>query len=804
MGEKRNSVTYFAFNGGLNTNSSLLNTPPEDATDISNIVLESNGSVRRRRGVKPLPAKFDSEYFVGTNVRSPIENAWIYPVVSSHIFKITLNDGTRQQCVAVVYKDEIRINVFNGVQNIGGFDNPLSTYYIKFPNIPENAYYYPTRIIDNSGILYIISQYRPLTEINYNEKEDIWQTRTIPIFERDLADNPDVDSYVTHGGKTWKCIKTHDPSNSTIPGESESWETYWELVGSENTTYDKWAPAPQYSEVKVTRTVGYTDPENEKDYTAYITTIYRCKKSHTSAVSTYPPSNPDFWEVMSNSVFHQNKAVYSGLPEWEVGVNYSAFNSTYTSNVQEVSWAGDGFNPGFKAGCFSVGRLWLANHPGKRNAIYFSRVVKNPKEYHYMFQFADPYNTEDSELVDTDGGMIELAGAGEIVQLQPFRGGVIALADNGIWYIAGSVGSSFTATNYSIEKISDEGLVGPAAVADVEESVVYASYNDIYVVALGQVSGIPEVKPISIKISDLWRDIEENNKASSLFLFDTSVRKLYIYTNIGTVPEVQSNIYTEGAGLFTSMLILDIQLGAWYKFDIDPGDFSRGTVGNYPQVVGGIPYSVNEYSVDTIVVEGNPVVATLGAIEVGIIISSRELGQALETHFVVIGAEINGRFNFCFGYLEGDTFRDFEFDSDILTNPERCYTSFIETAPMVFNDVAHKKQSPYLYTVFRRVETGVDPDTNQFLNPGSCYYRVLWDWATSANASKYGPAYQAYKPRLIGTEFLDGRDTGYSIVRSKHRIRGRGDTFQIRFESEDDKDFHLLGFQADIYVTPKV
>lgn len=773
MGEKRNSVTYFAFNGGLNTNSSLLNTPPEDATDISNIVLESNGSVRRRRGIEPLPAKLDSGYFVNTYTVPYTESPWIYPVVSSHIFKITLGDGTRRQCIAVVYRDEIRINVFNDVQDIGSFDNPLSTYFIRFPNILENAYYYPTRIIDNSGILYIISQYRPLTEINYNEEEDIWQARTISIFERNLADNPDVDSYVTHGDKTWKCIRTHDPSNNTIPGESESWETYWELVGSKNTTYDAWASTPQYSEVKRTALFIYEDPETGKVYNPYITTIYRCKESHTSTYDTMPYNNPTLWERMPNSIIHQDIEVYPGIPEWEVGVNYSAFNSKYTSNVREVSWEGDEFNPGFKAGCFSVGRLWLANHPGKRNVIYFSRVIKDPKEYHYMFQFADPYNTEDSELVDTDGGMIELAGAGEIVQLQPFRGGVIALADNGIWYIAGSIGSSFTATNYSIEKISDEGLVGSAAVADIEESIVYASDNDIYIISIGQVSGIPEVKPISIKISDLWRSIRANSKASSRFLYDTNARKLYIYTNIDTTPEVQSNIYTEGAGLFTSMLVLDIQLGAWYKFDIDPG---AGAVGDYPQIVGCLPYSITKY----------------------------DSGAIIDTHLVIIGKEIDGRFKFCFGYLEGNTFKDFEFDPDIFAHTGRSYTSFIETAPMVFNDVAHKKQSPYLYTVFRRVETGVDPDTNQFINPGSCYYRVLWDWATSANASKYGPAYQAYKPRLIGTEFLDGRDTGYSTVRSKHRIRGRGDTFQIRFESEDDKDFHLLGFQADIYVTPKV
>jgi len=803
MGEQRKSVTYFAFNGGLNTNSSLLSVPPEDATDISNIVLESDGSIRRRRGIEPIPAKFNSEYFVATDVESPSGDSWLYPVVSSHIFKITLSDGTRQQCVAVVCKDEIRINVFDNAQNIGSFDDPLSTYYLKIPDVLEKAYYHPTKIIDNSGRLYIINQYIPLIEINYNEEDDTWEAETLSIFERNLTDNPNIDSYVTYGDKTWKCIKTHDPSDNTIPGESESWESYWELVGSKNTSYDAWASVPEYSIVKITESETYTDPETRQEYERDVTTLYKCKVTHLSSQNNKPP-NSTYWEVGPGISVHWFSIGLRDTPEWEPGVNYSGFGATYTSNVQEVSWAGSEFNPGFKAGCFSIGRLWLANHLGSRNVIYFSRVAKEPKEYQYMFQFADPYNKEDSDLVATDGGRIEITGAGEIVQLQPFRGGVLALADNGVWYISGDVGSSFTATNYSIEKISDEGLVGSAAVTDVEESVVYAARNDIYVVSVGQISGLPEVKPISTKISDLWRGIGETNKAASLFLYDTGSRKLYIYTNIDTAPEVQSNIYTDGAGLFTSMLILDIQLGAWYKFDIDPGDLSAGTLGDYPQVIGGIPYSITEYSTDAVVAGEDDIIATIMGIERDVVINRNNLGTTLDTHFVVIGMEVGGKFNFCFGYLEGNTFKDFEMNSGIFTDTERSYESFIETAPMVFNDVAHKKQAPYLYTVFRRVETGVDPETDLFINPGSCYYRVLWDWATSTNASKYGSAYQAYKPRLIGTEFLDGRDTGYATVRSKHRIRGRGDTFQIRFESEEDKDFHLLGFQADIYVTPKV
>jgi hypothetical protein len=73
-----------------------------------------------------------------------------------------------------------------------------------------------------------------------------------------------------------------------------------------------------------------------------------------------------------------------------------------------------------------------------------------------------------------------------------------------------------------------------------------------------------------------------------------------------------------------------------------------------------------------------------------------------------------------------------------------------------------------------------------------------WDWTYSDTPGRWSRPQQGIKPRafFIPTDVNKPRDTGYGVLKSRLKIRGKGDALVIRFESEEGKDFQLLGWSV--------
>jgi hypothetical protein len=60
-------------------------------------------------------------------------------------------------------------------------------------------------------------------------------------------------------------------------------------------------------------------------------------------------------------------------------------------------------------------------------------------------------------------------------------------------------------------------------------------------------------------------------------------------------------------------------------------------------------------------------------------------------------------------------------------------------------------------------------------------------------------AQQAYRykfPLVVDPADLDTFDYPHSVISTRLKIRGRGRNYNIKFESEAGKDFHLLGWEV--------
>ena len=77
-----------------------------------------------------------------------------------------------------------------------------------------------------------------------------------------------------------------------------------------------------------------------------------------------------------------------------------------------------------------------------------------------------------------------------------------------------------------------------------------------------------------------------------------------------------------------------------------------------------------------------------------------------------------------------------------------------------------------------------------------CIITGKWEWTSSNSTGRWTNPQQGIKlPRVWSpSDSTKPRNTGHDIWMSKLKMRGQGKALVIRFESEEGKDFQLLGW----------
>lgn len=125
--------------------------------------------------------------------------------------------------------------------------------------------------------------------------------------------------------------------------------------------------------------------------------------------------------------------------------------------------------------------------------------------------------------------------------------------------------------------------------------------------------------------------------------------------------------------------------------------------------------------------------------------------------------------------------------------------AFLVTGVVTGGDSSLIKQVPYLFTHFYRTEDSLDSEGN-VVNPSSCLIQSQWDWSTARLSNKWSPQFQAYRYRrgtLTSSESLD-YDSGFELVTSKNKLRGRGRSFALRMDTEPLHDCQIVGWNISL------
>jgi len=496
----------------------------------------------------------------------------------------------------------------------------------------------------------------------------------------------------------------------------------------------------------------------------------------------YPPlTHPWYTGKAANGNFDENewKKVYRGstltsnghfiLDVFQKERKFLPHTSTWTS-TSYTSLTVENEPNRFRTVASFGSRVFYAGIDSAKNGgkIYFSKIIENNIELGHCYQVNDPTSEDISDLLDTDGGVVKIAAAHNIRKLHVFGAAILVFAENGVWSISG-VDNVFRATEFSISKISDVGLVNENSFVVAGSAPIWWSKTGIYTIQTSETSGQPETKNISLAtIQTLWNKIPNEKKAQVFVEYDEVNQKVFWF-----YPDATEDIDYK----YNSVLILDVNLQAFYPWKV-----SDGTAGHY--IIGssyfsGLGSTATETQVvngvDTIVNGSDTVVSTMykdflqGDSEIKLLVRSGVDGKLTVAHF------------------SGDSYLDWGTGD---------YSSFAEAGYDFMGDMTTFKNAPYVTTYMRVTEDGYTYNGvgYEFINPSSCKMSVSWN-LTKANSTPR-EIYKLKNVPVVDPDSLGSINYPTDTVVTKSKVRGRGRSMKLRFESTSGKDFHLVGYEV--------
>lgn len=403
----------------------------------------------------------------------------------------------------------------------------------------------------------------------------------------------------------------------------------------------------------------------------------------------------------------------------------------------------------FRAVSAFQGRMFYSGLETGENAtrVYFSQLIQDDQELGWCYQVNDPTSEILSDLLDTDGGYINIPDAYNIKLLHSWGDTLYVFAANGVWGIKG-IDGVFKATEYSVQKITEVGIDYPGSFVSAEGRPYWWSTVGIHTIVTDGIQVTEQNLTIS-SIQTYWNSIDANSLFTVQGVFDKADKKIFWMYNNDTNPIVRYK--------YNKFLILDETLGAFYPWEVS--DVNSTTS---PHIVGATFFdkkSSNYQSGDVVLDNGDNV--TQGDLNNQVV--STVFAQALpfQVKFLTLST-FSTRLTWSSFYSESY--------QDWARSP---YFSYLETGYIFMGDMTLKKNAPYIITYAKD-----DDDQESALN-----LTGYWDFREGQSSA----AQQIYR-RVAKPEDTD-------IITTRLKIRGRGRSLRLRFTgSTEDKPFHLIGW----------
>ena len=427
----------------------------------------------------------------------------------------------------------------------------------------------------------------------------------------------------------------------------------------------------------------------------------------------------------------------------------------------------------FKTVAAFSGRVFYAGLTSAKNGgkILFSKQLDNISEAGRCYQQNDPTSEYSSDLLDTDGGVILIPDASNIQKLHVFGSTLFVFAENGVWQISG-VDNVFRATEYSISRITQVGMTNSETFVSVEGVPMWWSKHGIHTVSFDQVSGKGQEQNLSISTIQTFFDrIDGNAKDRCTATYDATNKRVHWFYPSNSESKVNKK---------NRVLTLDIAIQAFYPWEVADSSVNTDYIlGAYYLQGFGSDY----VDLDVFTSAGDDVVLSTG--DDVVVNKLTQLSQA-DTAVALMVFD-NATSKMTIGFFGGTDFLDWG---------DANYSSYAEAGYDFLGDLVLKKNAPYIQVYLRPTETGFAGSDELGYTPvreSSLLVSSYWDFRNSTSSTPQQAYRLKYLP-VVNTSSLNVWDYPENVVTTRLKMRGHGRSMRLRFESEQGKDFVLLGF----------
>ena len=426
----------------------------------------------------------------------------------------------------------------------------------------------------------------------------------------------------------------------------------------------------------------------------------------------------------------------------------------------------------FKTVATFAGRVFYAGLGAGKNSgkILFSQLVVSASPENALtslgqcLQANDPTSELISDIIDTDGGVIEIPEAVDILKLHPYNDSIFVFASNGVWVVSG-IDGRFSPTGYTVNKISTTGISTPQSFVSAEGIPFWWSVSSINTISFDENSGYPAVQDLSIgTVQTFFNNIGEPSRSLVVGDYDESNKKIFWWYPTPDGVEHHRN----------SALILDIPLRAFYPWYVS-GTASKFVLGSF------FSGSSSTKTLADVVTDNSGVDVTVDGSDVTVntIVNGGIAGTELNLVYSDSGS-------FYFGVFS---------DKDYVDFGTQNYSSFFETGYFFAGDMLVKKNSPYVTVYLRSTEEGYTGNESvgySPINPSGLLLKAYWDFKYESGSSQ-----QCYRIKpyiIVNPADLTATNQQTSVITTRLKVRGKGRSMRLKFEAEEGKDFAFLGY----------
>lgn len=476
--------------------------------------------------------------------------------------------------------------------------------------------------------------------------------------------------------------------------------------------------------------------------------------AYVNAWSEYPSNGEQWWNYKTTDDQFSPSRRYGFPPVSSAAPRghyiYNAFDIDRSSQLGVSGVPGYSRDSRPSATTFYAGRVWYA---GVDDKVYYTQIIENDKQFGLCYQKNDPTDENFSDLLDTDGGVIQILGLGKSTGLFTAGTYLYIFSNNGIWVVTGSgaEGTGFVATDFAVRRISSVPLMAIDSLIDVEGAPIWWNLEGIWAIQSNQ-AGSPEIVPMSHETikSFLDTDCPIANRPTVQGAYNPNERTIqWIYRS--TEADDTTETYQYDRVLEFNMVTGSFQPMKW------EGDRFLSTI------VG-----ISNILVETMTVEnvtdslGATVTDSLGAPVTTTELTSLDFTSSKFKYVILTNEKINVLEESNTAYV----------DFAILGDDEDYESYFISGAKV--HGEGRTKNLEYI-TVFAKTDEN-----------NSAYLRTQWDWANAESTAKWSNEQQVYSVNR------GNRD----VSRKRLLIRGSGPALQLKFTSESGKPFHIIGWSC--------